>query len=310
MAFRTIGLEVDEGVYQRAAARAVQERKTINQVLVDYLQRYAGPAPAPTPTPVTGPTPTQSVYVVQSGDTLGAIARKVYGNAHMYPLIQQANNIQDPRRIWVGQRLTIPPAGTATSQPAPATTPAPVTPSPQPAPTPQPMPQPTPTPGSTSQQVSSIRFAGSPNYNRRPRGEISAVIIHATANGTLQGVINWFNNPNAQASAHYTIDKDGTTVQHVQDMHRAWHAGVSSWQGRSNLNDWSVGIELVNWNNGEDPFPEAQHQANADLTAHLCRKYNIQPEFILAHYDVSPGRKTDPKGYDMNRLRREVAARL
>jgi N-acetyl-anhydromuramyl-L-alanine amidase AmpD len=93
-------------------------------------------------------------------------------------------------------------------------------------------------------------------------------------------------------------------------MHRAWHAGVSSWQGRSNLNDWSVGIELVNWNNGEDPFPEAQHQANADLTAHLCRKYNIQPEFILAHYDVSPGRKTDPKGYDMNRLRREVAARL
>ena len=308
MAFRTIGLEVDEGVYQRAASRAVRERKTINQVLVDYLQTYAGPAPTPTPAPTPSLPATQSVYVVQSGDTLGAIARKVYGNARMYPLIQQANNIQDPRRIWVGQRLTIPSAASSNPQPAPVVTPTPVTPAPQPAPTPQPAPP--PSTGSTPQPTPSIRFVGSPNFNRRPRGEISAVIVHATANGTLQGVINWFNNSNAQASAHYTIDKDGTTVQHVQDMHRAWHAGVSSWQGRSNLNDWSVGIELVNWNNGEDPFPERQHQANVNLTAQLCRKYNIRPEFILAHYDVSPGRKTDPRGYDMNRLRREVAARL
>jgi N-acetyl-anhydromuramyl-L-alanine amidase AmpD len=158
--------------------------------------------------------------------------------------------------------------------------------------------------------VPPAQFVGSPNYNRRPQGEISAIVIHATANSTLQGVIAWFNNPQAQASAHYTIDKDGTLVQHVQDSNRAWHAGVSSWQGRENLNDWSIGIELVNLNNGQDPFPESQHQANLNLVAHLASKYNVRPEFILAHYDVSPGRKTDPKGYDMDRLRWEVAARL
>jgi len=76
------------------------------------------------------------------------------------------------------------------------------------------------------------------------------------------------------------------------------------------LNSWALGVEMVNWNNGEDPFPEPQHQAAVDLVSHLCEKYDIKPEFIVAHYDVSPGRKTDPKGYDMDRLRREVKARL
>lgn len=328
MTYRTIGIEIDDTVYQRAVSRAVGESKTINQVLAKLLQNYAGttatpaspsrPAAAPMPASSSPPAAVQSVYVVQSGDTLGAIARRVYGNARFYPLIQRANNIQDPRRIWVGQRLVIPPSGGTASPAAPTPAPAPVAPTPQPQPRPQPtampqpQPQPVPTPssGGNRNPRPPFRFVGSPNYNRRPRGEISAIVIHATANGTLQGVVSWFNNPNAQASAHYTIDKDGTTVQHVQDRNRAWHAGVSSWQGRPNLNDWSLGIELVNWNNGEDPFPEAQHQANVNLVAHLGEKYNVKPEFIVAHYDVSPNRKTDPRGYDMNRLRREVAARL
>jgi N-acetyl-anhydromuramyl-L-alanine amidase AmpD len=67
---------------------------------------------------------------------------------------------------------------------------------------------------------------------------------------------------------------------------------------------------MVNWNNGEDPYPEAQHQAALSLVAYLCSRYNIKPRFILAHYDVAPRRKTDPRGYDMDRLRQEVTARL
>ncbi len=156
----------------------------------------------------------------------------------------------------------------------------------------------------------SAKFVGSPNYNRRPKGEISAVVIHSTANSTLSGVVSYFNNPNAQVSAHYTIGKDGTIAQHVKDANRAWHAGVSQWQGRSNLNDWSVGIEMVNLNNGQDPYPAAQHQANVELCAYLCSRYAINPDLIVAHYDVSPGRKTDPRNYDMNRLRQEVKQRL
>ena len=312
MALRTIGIEIDDAIYRRAVSKAIRQRKTINQVLAELLSEYAGPAPAPVPTmspavsmsppPASGVAASQSSYTVQAGDTLGLIARKVYGNARLYPLIQRANNIQDPRRIYVGQRLIIPAqAGTSTTT---TTAVAPSQPPAQPA-------TPTPTtPGIvTKNPRPPIRFVGSPNFNRRPHGEISAIVVHATANGSLQGVINWFNNPDAQASAHYTIGKDGAIVQHVQDEHRAWHAGVSSWNGRSNLNDWALGIELVNWNDGADPFPEAQHQANVFLISYLAERYKVNPVLIRAHYDVSPGRKTDPRGYDMERLRREVTAR-
>ena len=65
-----------------------------------------------------------------------------------------------------------------------------------------------------------IAFVGSPNFDRRPRDEISAIVMHATGNDSLQVVVGWFNRPNAQSSSHYTIDKDGTIVQHVQDTDR------------------------------------------------------------------------------------------
>jgi N-acetyl-anhydromuramyl-L-alanine amidase AmpD len=154
---------------------------------------------------------------------------------------------------------------------------------------------------------------GSPNFNRRHSpDDITAVVIHSTANSSLQGVISWFNNPNAQVSAHYTIGKDGKIAQHVQDSDRAWHAGRSVWQGRNSVNDYGVGIELVNLNDGQDPYPEAQHQANVKLCAYLCYKYNISVDDIMGHVDIAlpPGRKSDPRGYDLNRLRREVAAIL
>jgi N-acetyl-anhydromuramyl-L-alanine amidase AmpD len=95
-------------------------------------------------------------------------------------------------------------------------------------------------------------------------------------------------------------------------MHRAWHAGRSIWKGREGCNDYSIGIELVNLNDGQDPYPEVQHQANLALCAYLAHKYSINPEDIIGHVDIAipPGRKTDPRGYDLNRLRHEVAARL
>ena len=309
MTFRTFGLQIDDAVYQRAISRAAEQGKTINQVLVEFLTTYAGepkPKPQPQPQPVaTTPTesaPKPTIYVVQSGDTLGSIAKRVYGSATKYFIIQKANNITDPSRIWVGQKLVIPPLdGGTTPAAAPATT----------TPTPVTVPEAIPIPATTGKNPRPpIRFVGSPNFNRRPQGEISAIVMHATANGSLQGVIDWFNNPTAQVSAHYTIGKDGTIVQHVRDEHRAWHAGKSEWKGRPDLNSWAIGIEMVNWNNGEDPYPEAQHQAAVNLCAYLCSRYGIKPEMIVAHYDVSPRRKTDPKGYDMDRLRKEVAARL
>ena len=158
-----------------------------------------------------------------------------------------------------------------------------------------------------------IEWVGSPNYNRRRSPtDITAVTIHSTANSSLKGVIDWFNNPNAKVSAHYTIGKDGKIVQHVRDSNRAWHAGKSVWKGRESCNDYCIGIELVNLNDGADPYPEAQHQANVDLCAYLCYTYHISTDDIMGHLDIAlpVGRKSDPRNYDLDRLRREVAQKL
>ena len=335
MPLRNIRINIENTTYQAAVSRASQEQKTIDQLIVDFLAQYAAEATISSP----------KTYTVQSGDTLGRIARKVYGDAHKYPLIIKANNITDPSRIWVGQVLIIPatngvtatetarqPASRPTS-PAPtpaAVTPAPVTPAPvTPAPPPPATPAPpapstpapplpsTPTtqPPTSGRTVSkpAVQWAPSPNFNqRRSLNDITAITLHATANSTLTGVISWFKNPKAQVSAHYTIGKDGQIAQHVQDRNRAWHAGRSIWKGRSSCNDYCLGIELVNLNDGADPYPEVQHQANVALCTYLCARYNISTDDIMAHYDIALpiGRKSDPRNYDMNRLRREVAARL
>ena len=295
MPLRTVQVDVDDAIFQAALNRATREGKAIGQVIGEFLNQYAQGAAAGAPTS----------YTVQRGDTLGRIAQKVYGNAHQYPLIQQANNLANPSNIWVGQVLVIPPLD---STPAPK----PVTAVPTTSPTTT-VPVVTPEPTRITPPQPPIQWVGSPNFNqRRSPTDITAIVIHSTANNRLQGVIDWFNNPNAQVSAHYSIGKDGKIVQHVRDTDRAWHAGQSVWKGRNSVNDYSVGIELVNLNDGQDPYPEAQHQANVALCAHLCYIHDIKVDDIMGHLDIAlpPGRKSDPRGYDLNRLRREVAAAL
>lgn len=302
MPFRNIQIDLDNAIFQAALNRATTEGKAIGQIVAEFLQQYAQGAVAGSPTS----------YTVQSGDTLGRIAQKVYGDARRYPLIQQANNLKDPSQIWVGQVLIIPPIVSAPTPPAPVT--------PPPPPVASPVTPPVVTTPVVSTPVSvqpgtpprpAIQWVGSPNFNKRLRpDDITAVVIHSTANSNLERVVEWFNNPNAQVSAHYTIGKDGRIAQHVKDSDRAWHAGQSVWKGRNSVNDYSIGIELVNLNNGQDPYPEIQHQANVALCAYLCYTYQINVDDIMGHLDIAlpPGRKTDPRGYDLNRLRREVAA--
>jgi LysM repeat protein len=306
MVIRSVTLDVDEAIYQHALNKARAEGRTLAQILTGLLTGWVGPVPQPVPAP--GPAPAQPApiapprtYTVQPGDTLGGIARIAYGSAAKYPLIAEANNITDPRRLWVGQVLVIPPLPGVAPAPAPET-PTPVVSRPTPAPVSEVVPE-----------APAITWVGSPNFNRRPNpDDIWAIVIHATANRTLDGVVTWFNNPEAQVSAHYTIGKDGQIVQHVREKDRAWHAGRSEWKSVPNVNDYSLGIELVNLNDGEDLYPEEQHQALVRLVTYLARKHNVKPENIMGHLDIAvpAGRKTDPRGYDLERLRREVAPAL
>jgi N-acetylmuramoyl-L-alanine amidase len=164
-------------------------------------------------------------------------------------------------------------------------------------------------------QKPAVTQAPSPNFNERPGGskDISAIVLHHTGGGTLESNIDYFKNPSSQVSSHYIVGKDGRIVQPVQDDKRAWHAGVSAFQGRSDVNDFSLGIEIVNTGSGSDPFTDAQYKSVIDLVAWMCQTYGVPLDRITGHKNVAlpKGRKDDPApNFDWNRVRSGVEAQL
>ena len=111
-----------------------------------------------------------------------------------------------------------------------------------------------------------------------------------------------------RVSAHLLVRRDGTVLQFVPFGLRAWHAGVSSWQGRPACNDYSVGIELEGTDDGA--YEPAQYQALAALIRSLCAAYPaLSGERVMGHSDIAPGRKSDPgPAFDWPTLRRLISA--
>ena len=102
-----------------------------------------------------------------------------------------------------------------------------------------------------------------------------------------------------RVSSHYLIRRDGELVQFVPLKRRAWHAGASSWRGRSRCNDFSIGVELEGTEDG--PFTDAQYARLAALVRRLRRELPLRE--LAAHSDVARGRKTDPgRFFDWPRL--------
>ena len=107
-----------------------------------------------------------------------------------------------------------------------------------------------------------------------------------------------------RVSAHFLIRRDGHLLQFVSCRERAWHAGVSSWQGRGDCNDYSVGIELEGLEGGV--FEAIQYERLGGLLRRLAEAYPI--DAIVGHEHVAPGRKHDPgDGFDWRRLRASIA---
>jgi AmpD protein len=111
-----------------------------------------------------------------------------------------------------------------------------------------------------------------------------------------------------RVSAHVLVRRDGSISQYVPFHCRAWHAGVSEWQGRSACNDFSIGIELEGADT--EPYESSQYRALATLIVALLRAYpSLSADRLVGHSDVAPGRKTDPGlSFDWTRLRTELAA--
>jgi AmpD protein len=128
-----------------------------------------------------------------------------------------------------------------------------------------------------------------------PPGEFSGDAITHLFTNTLNTAAHpyYAQLQGVRVSAHFLIRRDGAIIQFVPCSKRAWHAGVSSWQGRSACNDFSLGIEVE----GSDfvPFTERQYVALVRLTRLLRRSYPLRA--VVGHSDIAPGRKTDPGPY-------------
>ena len=136
----------------------------------------------------------------------------------------------------------------------------------------------------------------SPSFNERRGQSPHIVIIHYTGMKTVQAALKRLCDPAVEVSAHYLIEEDGFVHSLVPEDKRAWHAGVSSWQGLSDLNSASIGIELVNTGHefGYTEFPEKQMTALKKLLADIVVRHDIKPQHILGHSDIAPERKIDP----------------
>jgi N-acetylmuramoyl-L-alanine amidase len=145
----------------------------------------------------------------------------------------------------------------------------------------------------------------SPNFDARPEGYIvDTVVIHSTVIPTLEKTTEAFQRPASKVSAHYSIGKDGSIVQNVSTFDRAWQAGVSTDHfGRSNVNHFSVGIELVNLNDSKDPYPQAQLDALHAILVVLKRRFPIK-QLTSHEYIAKPyGRKSDPTIFPWEKLK-------
>jgi len=83
----------------------------------------------------------------------------------------------------------------------------------------------------------------------------------------------------------------------VDEKNIAWHAGESEWKGQKGVNTFSIGIELVNANDGKMPYPQEQIDACAALVVPICKDNSISIADVVGHCDIAPGRKTDPAGF-------------
>jgi AmpD protein len=156
--------------------------------------------------------------------------------------------------------------------------------------------------------ASAANFIISPNQDARPEGsQIILVVIHniSLPSGQYGGnrVIELFTNTldasahpyyaeihQLKISSHFFIRRNGELIQFVPCSQRAWHAGVSNWQGRERCNDFSVGIELEG--SDVDAFETVQYDVLNRLLTALKKAYPIAD--VVGHSDIAPGRKTDP----------------
>jgi len=175
--------------------------------------------------------------------------------------------------------------------------------------------------------IDEARKVSSPHFNQRPNNETpSLLVIHNISlppgefggpwiDDLFTGKLDADAHPyfsgisHLQVSAHCLIRRDGEIVQYVPFHLRAWHAGVSNYQGREACNDFSIGIEME----GTDtlPYTDAQYQSLQAVTELLITHYPDIAHHMTGHCDIAPQRKTDPgPAFDWERFRASVSGKV
>lgn len=137
----------------------------------------------------------------------------------------------------------------------------------------------------------------SPNVNQRRDGhQPTILVLHYTGLPSVTRSIAVLADPDCQVSCHYVIDEVGRITQMVPERLRAWHAGVSSWHGHTDLNSMSIGIEIQNpgHQHGYPDFPDTQMRAVVALAKDIVTRHAIRADHVVAHSDIAPLRKDDP----------------
>ena len=160
-------------------------------------------------------------------------------------------------------------------------------------------------------RLQDINFLESPNFNDRPIDEdISLLVIHSISlppkkyntdhierfflNELDFSSHNFYKNIDGmKVSAHVLIKRNGEVIQFVPFNKRAWHAGVSSYKGKNDCNNFSIGIELEG--SDDDIFEDIQYEQLSLITSLIIAEYDlITKDNIKGHSDIAPERKTDP----------------
>jgi N-acetylmuramoyl-L-alanine amidase len=136
----------------------------------------------------------------------------------------------------------------------------------------------------------------SPNHGERLGGPPDMLILHYTGMPSAADALARLVASDSGVSAHYLVFEDSRITQCVAEARRAWHAGVSSWEGESDINSRSIGIEIANpgHEHGYADFPAPQVAAVIALCRDILARRAIAPHRVLAHSDVAPLRKDDP----------------
>lgn len=170
---------------------------------------------------------------------------------------------------------------------------------------------------------SEVRHCLSPHRDARPLDEVSLLVVHHISlppgvfgGGYIDDLFLGRLDANAhpyfatiqrlKVSAHACVFRDGSATQYVPTTERAWHAGESTFDGRTRCNDFSIGIELEG--DEHQPFTDMQYRTLSRLIAAAIRAYPaLTPARVVGHSDIAPGRKSDPgPHFDWPRLMAEL----